>query len=185
MTDFDQLRAAAIAAGFDASLEDDVGSLLTVLAAAKPAGRILELGTGAGMGTAYLLGGATQGTRLVTVELEQSLSELAQQHISDDRVEWVVADAGEWLDRQAPGPRFDLIFADTWPGKFTHLDSAIDLLAPGGFYVIDDLQPQMNWPPHHQRSVNELVRVLDAHPRLHTARLNCASGVMICTNKSM
>ena len=38
--------------------------------------------------------------------------------------------------------RFDLIYADAWPGKFTHLDRALSLLTRGGIYFIDDLLPQ-------------------------------------------
>lgn len=44
----------------------------------------------------------------------------------------------EWLSQDDLGA-FDLIFADAWPGKFSHLDEALSLLSPGGFYVIDDL----------------------------------------------
>ena len=47
------------------------------------------------------------------------------------------------------GQRFDLIFADAWPGKFTHLDLALSILAPGAFYVVDDLLPQATWPADH------------------------------------
>src|SRR6478672_4814612 len=102
------LRAAALAAGFDASLEEAVGCLLTVLAASKPGGRILELGTGAGVGTASLLRGASADSRLTTVELDSSLSNLARRQISDDRVQWVVADAADWLNAQPSQASFAL-----------------------------------------------------------------------------
>jgi predicted O-methyltransferase YrrM len=45
------------------------GRLLTALAAAKPGGAILELGTG--LGTASLLAGMNAAVTLVTVELSQ------------------------------------------------------------------------------------------------------------------
>ena len=61
------LRAAAREAGFTMSCEERTGSLLAVLAAARPGGRILELGTGVGEGTAWLLSGMDGASRLVTV----------------------------------------------------------------------------------------------------------------------
>jgi predicted O-methyltransferase YrrM len=183
-TNLDDLRANAVAAGFEASVEEGVGCLLTTLAASKPGGRILELGTGAGLGTAYLLRGASTDSQLVTIELDSSLSELARRQISDDRVQWVVADAGDWLDSQPSQASFDLVFADTWPGKFTHLDSTLDLLAQGGLYVIDDLLPQANWPDHHQQRVDELIAALESRRELATVRADWASGVMICANRT-
>lgn len=43
--------------GFDMVSELKVGALLAALAATKPGGRFLELGTGTGHGTAWLLSG--------------------------------------------------------------------------------------------------------------------------------
>jgi hypothetical protein len=37
---------------------------------------------------------------------------------------------------------FDLIFADSWPGKFSALELALGMVKPSGFYLIDDLLPQ-------------------------------------------
>ncbi|MEU9087442.1 hypothetical protein [Streptomyces sp. NPDC048357] len=62
------LRAGARRAGFTLSCEERTGSLPALLAATRPAGRILELGTGVGEGTAWLLGGMDRASRLVTVE---------------------------------------------------------------------------------------------------------------------
>jgi hypothetical protein len=54
--------ALAHRAGFTRSCEPGTGALLAVLAAAVPAGgRILELGTGAGVGTAWLIFADAQG----------------------------------------------------------------------------------------------------------------------------
>ena len=48
-------RAATV--GFTMSSAAEDGRLFTALAAAKPGGAILELGTGTGLGTAFLLAG--------------------------------------------------------------------------------------------------------------------------------
>jgi hypothetical protein len=48
-----------------------------------------------------------------------------------------------------------------WPGKFSYLDKALALLHPGGLYVIDDLQPQPNWPEGHAPKVPALMSDLE------------------------
>ena len=66
-------------------------------------------------------------------------------------------DGAEYL-RGASAQQFDLIYADAWPGKFSHLDDALALLRPGGMYVIDDLLPQANWPMAMRRRWTPLSR---------------------------
>ena len=169
---------------FDASSGLAVGSLLSTLAATKPGGRLLELGTGVGLGTVHLLAGMSADARLVTVELDAVLSRIAQDEIDDARVEFVVADGGAWVQAEARGSRYDLVFADTWPGKFTHLDETLSLVAPGGLYVVDDLLPQPNWPAGHQASVDALVERLSELPGWRSVRLDGATGVMICARRT-
>ncbi|MFF7985967.1 O-methyltransferase [Streptomyces sp. NPDC007901] len=61
------------------SSEDRTGSFLAALSAARPAGRILELGTGAGEGTAWLLSGMDPASRLTTVELDPGIQAVARE----------------------------------------------------------------------------------------------------------
>lgn len=177
----ERIAARATEAGFDAASTPPVGELLAALAASKPGGRFLELGTGAGTGTACLLHGMDATARLTTVELAPELSAIAQDELNDDRVDWVVADGGAWLS--ANTETFDLVFADTWPGKFTHLDHALGSVKPGGLYVIDDLLPQPNWPHGHQAAVDELLADLRTRPGWTTAHLAEASGVLLCVRR--
>lgn len=177
----ERIHARADEVGFDAASVAAVGELLTALAASKPGGRLLELGTGPGLGTACLLRGMDATARVVTVELDPKLSAIAQAELRDDRVEWVVADGGNWLETNTDA--FDLVFADTYPGKFTHLDQALELVKPGGFYVVDDLLPQPNWPAGHQTAVDELLATLRARPGWVTAYFADATGVLLCSRR--
>jgi predicted O-methyltransferase YrrM len=75
--------------------------------------------------------------------------------------------------------QFDLIFADAWPGKFSHLDEALSLLASGAFYVIDDLLPQPNWPEGHAPKVPKLIKTLEERKELHITKLDWSTGILI------
>ncbi|MDX6262260.1 MAG: hypothetical protein QOH84_3948 [Kribbellaceae bacterium] len=173
------LRAAALDAGFVMSCDERTGSLLAVLAAARPGGRILELGTGVGEGAAWLLSGMDPTSQLVSVELDASVQAVARAELaSDARVTFVTGDGGEWLDGY-DGPPFDLVFADTWPGKFTHLDRALSLVAQGGTYLIDDLLPQAGWPQGHGDSVDRLLAQLAQRNDFHSVRLAWSTGLLM------
>ena len=166
------------AIGFNMISEPEVGALLAVLAASKPAGRLLELGTGTGHGTAWLLSGMDAASTLDTVDTDPAVVAIARRHLGfDTRVRFHVEDGGTFLQR--PHQRFDLIYADAWPGKFSHLDEALALLRPGGMYVIDDLLPQPNWPDGHAPRVPALIDDIERRREFATVRLSWASGLML------
>src|SRR5688572_31489907 len=58
------------------SSEPGTGSLLRALAASKPNGRFLELGTGAGVGTAWPLAGMDPGSRLISIDNDAEVSKI-------------------------------------------------------------------------------------------------------------
>jgi predicted O-methyltransferase YrrM len=173
------IMAETAALGFGMASEPRVGALLATLAASKPGGRCLELGTGTGHGTAWLLAGMNETARLDTVDTDAAVVAIAQRHLSaDTRVTFHVIDGAEFLIRPETG-HYDLIYADAWPGKFTHLDEALALLRDGGVYVIDDLLPQPNWPDDHPPKVAALIASLEARPAFTTVTLAWASGLML------
>ncbi|MEU1491533.1 O-methyltransferase [Streptomyces sp. NPDC005775] len=183
-TSLPALRAAAREAGFTLSCEERTGNLLTVLAAQRPGGRVLELGTGVGEGTAWLLSGMDDASHLVTVELDETVQEVAREQLgSDPRVTFVAGDGGAWL-QSYEGEPFDLLFADTWPGKFTHLERALRLVAPGGTYLIDDLDPQPGWPEGHGASVERLLADLEGREDFRTVRMAWASGLLMAVRSA-
>jgi predicted O-methyltransferase YrrM len=171
--------------GFEQSSAPLTGALLRSLAASKPDGSILELGTGVGMSTAWLLDGMSPGSALLTVDNAAGQLALVRQVLGhDQRLSIVHADGAELLAELAEaGRRFDLVFADTWPGKFTHLDQALALLAPGGIYVVDDLLPQPTWPAGHQLAVDALRTDLAARDDLAVVELEWSTGLLIATRR--
>src|SRR4029434_7096919 len=132
--------------GFTLASEPKTGALLRALAASKPSGEFLELGTGTGVGTAWLLAGIDARSHLTSIDSYSPVPDVARPHLGHDaRVTFLLGDGGAFLD-QSSGRQFDLIYADAWPGKFTHLEQTLALLKEGGIYFIDDLLPQPAWP---------------------------------------
>jgi predicted O-methyltransferase YrrM len=167
------------AIGFGMASEAKTGTLLRALAASKPAGRILELGTGTGVGTAWLLAGMDANARLDSVDNDQAAQAIAQRHLGrDPRVTFHLADGAEFLSR-LPALAFDLVYADTWAGKFTDLDAALALVRVGGIYLVDDLHPQPNWPEGHALKVAALVSELEKRHDFVAVKLAWASGLLI------
>ncbi|HZI80983.1 MAG TPA: class I SAM-dependent methyltransferase [Vicinamibacterales bacterium] len=171
------------AMAFTMSSEVKVGALLAALAASKPHGRVLELGTGTGHGTAWLLAGMDAASTLDTVDADDQVVSVARRHLGGDaRVTFHVIDGAAFL-RSGEAP-FDLIYADAWPGKFSHLDDALALLQPGGIYVIDDLLPQPNWPDGHAPKVPALIDDIERRAEFATVRLAWASGLMLVVRRA-
>jgi len=165
--------------GFAMSCEDRTGSLLATLAASKPGGRLLELGTGTGAGTAWLLDGMDRGSRLVTVEVNAAVQAVAGDHLGlDPRVSFEIGDAGAWLFAY-DGQPFDLAFVDCRPGKFQQFEELLALLRPGALYVGDDLLPQATWPGDHQERVTGFLDQLPTVGNLRYTTLAWASGLVV------
>ena len=165
--------------GFSMASESQTGSLLRTIVASKSAGRFLELGTGTGVATAWLLDGMDKGSRLATVDNDPTVAAIARRYLgSDRRVTFHLDDAATFIERQTPGS-FDFVFADAWPGKFLHLEQALALVRVGGFYFVDDLLPQPNWPAGHEPTVSALIERLATHDQFVVTNLAWASGLMV------
>ncbi|MEU3652158.1 class I SAM-dependent methyltransferase [Streptomyces sp. NPDC032161] len=176
----DGILADAARANFAMSCEDRTGSLLATLAASKPGGLFVELGTGVGAGAAWLTSGMDATARLITVEQDDDVQAIARRHLGDDpRIELVTADADTWLTEQEPGERFDFVYVDCRPGKYLRLPDLLALLKPGALYVVDDMLPQVTWPEDHQpRADGFLERLPDVH-NLRATPMSWASGLVV------
>ncbi len=128
--------------GFITSTRHETGRFLAALAASRE-GTLAELGTGCGVGSAWLSSGASKGARIVSAELDPALAEDVQRIFSD--VENVDVIAGDWstLEQYAP---FALLFVDVRE-VMEQIDVLADLLEPGGIAVLDDFVPSAHWPP--------------------------------------
>ncbi len=186
------LRDAARDIGFIQSSDDLTGGFLATLAASKPGGRFLELGTGVGAGSAWLLKGMDAASSLTTAEQSAEQVEVAKKYLGHDpRITFWVGDGREYL--QETHEPFDFIFADTKPGKINHPELALDLVAPGGFYVVDDMN--LGWTDKTDlvdasdyllevwQGQRELMELLEARKDFLSTRLDWSTGLMVCTKR--
>jgi predicted O-methyltransferase YrrM len=169
---------------FGMASEPLVGALLRALAASKPGGRFLELGTGTGVATAWLLSGMDAASTLVSVDIDENAQNVAARALGHDRrLQLVNSGALEYLATQ-PADCFDLVFADALPGKYEGLADALAVVRPGGFWVGDDLLPQPNWPEGHASKVPILVEQLARNANFSVLPLVWASGVVVAVRRS-
>jgi predicted O-methyltransferase YrrM len=153
---------------FEHSSQPDVGRLLSVLAATTPSrGRVLELGTGAGVGLAWIIHGLGQRTdvQVMSVELDRERAAITRTGGWPDWVSIIVGDGTELIRTLGS---FDLIFADTPGGKIYDLQTTIAALRPGGVVLVDD----MDLP--HDADAQRRARVAFVRDQLlRDARLLC------------
>ncbi len=180
---YEAIEEAGKLIGFSMPSDVQTGALVQTLAASKPRASLLEIGTGTGLATAWLLAGMDANSTLVSVDNEASYQAIAHEYLGhDNRLTLVCTDAGAWLVQQTKAS-FDLIFADAWPGKYAHLDETLSLLKPGGIYLIDDMLPQPNWPAGHDEKATSLVSQLEARTDVQLVKMAWSTGIMLVVKK--
>src|SRR5206468_13119298 len=115
--------------GFTHSSIPEVGRLLHVLAAQRGRTRVGELGTGCGVGAAWIVSALPPTVPFVTVELDETRARAAAELFADDENVRVLQ--GDWHELMPPEAPFDLLFLDS--GKqHPELDGeqVVGLLAP-------------------------------------------------------
>ena len=111
------------------------------------------------------LAGMDARSSLVSVENDPVVLAIARDEIgADPRLRLMEADGGDFL--ASCRERCDFVYADTWPGKYSHLRLSLILVKPGGIFLVDDRLPQPNWPAGHDAKGAELSAELEGLPDL-------------------
>ncbi|WP_276500826.1 O-methyltransferase [Terrimonas pollutisoli] len=177
------IQAATRQSNFTMASDTATCSLLRTLAASKPAGRFLELGTGTGLSTSWILDGMDNNSSLISIDNDPGFLGIAREFLGQDpRVNLLLIDCGEWLAGNGH-QKFDYIFADTWHGKYLLLDDVLSMLNKGGLYIIDDMLPQPNWPEGHTEKADSLVSYLESRNDLFLVKQSWATGIIIVVKK--
>jgi predicted O-methyltransferase YrrM len=169
--------------GFTMSSDVLTCSLLRTLAASKPASKLLELGTGTGLSTSWILDGMDINSTLISIDNDALFLEIAKNELgSDTRLNLIHTDGGKWIEENKT-KKFDYIFADTWHGKYLLLDEALNMLNKGGLYIIDDMLPQPNWPDGHSDKAAKLIAELEGKEDLILTIQVWATGIIVAVKK--
>ncbi len=105
------------------------------------------MGTGAGIGSAWIASALGRKASLSTVELDPALATEVRKSFAD--IKNVEVLMGDWLGVLPPAGPYDLVFFDgggpaaldrsNWP-------TIAALLKPNGMMLMDDLTPEEAWP---------------------------------------
>jgi predicted O-methyltransferase YrrM len=178
-----EIDEATKASGFTMASDMQTCCLLRTLAASKPAARFLELGTGTGLSTAWILDGMDEKSSLISIDNEKKLQDIAFRFLGNDqRLKLILTDGGHWVHGNKE-QKYDYIFADTWHGKYLLLDEVLGMLNKGGIYIIDDMIPVATWPEGHHEKVTNLIAYLDAREDLIITKQVWATGIIIAVKK--
>jgi demethylmenaquinone methyltransferase/2-methoxy-6-polyprenyl-1,4-benzoquinol methylase len=154
-----------------------------VLAAAVPAGgRILELGTGAGVGLAWLVSGlgARTDVEVLTVDLDPEMQSATRDAGWPDFVRFEIGDGARLAGELG---EFDLIFADAPGGKLEGLDRTIAALTPGGVLVVDDMDTSLHSDEALAAAIARVREELLSGADLICAELTSSSGVILAVKR--
>jgi predicted O-methyltransferase YrrM len=174
---------ATLALRFPFASNLEFGPLLRMLAASKPGGTLLELGTGTGVGTSWLLDGMDAAARLVTVERNPDVQAVAKKYLVEDRrVTFVLGDGADYL-RAAPAASVDLLFADGGAGKGRDLDLGLRVLRAGGLYIGDDLRQHLLQENGRAARMRAFEAALQARPDFAVVKLDWSSGVILAARR--
>ena len=179
-------RAAEVGVG---AVDVPPGAVLRLLAASSRARHIVELGTGAGVSTLWLLRGMRSDGVLTSVDAEGEHQRLAKASLQEaavpsGRARLIAGRALDVLPRLSDAA-YDLVFCDANRSEnLDYLNAAMRLLRPGGVVVFADALSGGRIAESSARdaetvAMRELARALREETRLAPAMLPVSSGLLV------
>ena len=119
------------------------GRLLSIISHMIRPKRILELGTFTGYSALCLAEGLAEGGKVVTIEHNDELEETIRRNFArsplGERIELVIGDAKEVLDRPSLVDAYELVFIDADKREYcAYLEAVYPLVPVGGFILADN-----------------------------------------------
>ncbi|WP_426486683.1 O-methyltransferase [Flavobacterium sp. 2] len=177
---YSEIKSDSEKISFSMPSDLQTGSFLRTLSATKKDGHFLELGTGTGLSLAWMVEGMSENSNLISIDNSSEYQNIAKKYFQKSNISLVCEDAENWI-LNYKGKKFDLIFADAWPGKYAVLEETLQLLNPGGIYLIDDMLPQKNWPTNHDKNVEKLVQELENRKDIQLTKMCWSTGLILIT----
>ncbi len=169
------------------------GAVLRVLAAALGARAVVEVGTGAGVGSLYLLRGMPQDGVLTTIDVEVEHQRAAKQAFAEagirpTRTRAISGRAQDVLPRLTDGA-YDMVFVDADKESYpTYVEQALRLLRPGGVVAVDNAlwHDRVADPARRDEIttvIREVGRTLREDDRVLPAMLPTGDGLLLAVRR--
>lgn len=175
------------------SVDASTGALLQVLTAATAAKAVVELGTGAGVSSLFLLGGMPADGILTSIDAESEHQRLAKQSLTDagysgSRARLIAGRALEVLPKLSDAA-YDVLFCDAAREEnLNYLESGLRLLRPGGMVIFAGATADGRVADPGARdtdtvAMRELLRAVKERDDLTPALLPVGSGLLVAVSK--
>jgi predicted O-methyltransferase YrrM len=169
------------------------GAALSVLAATAGARAVVEVGTGAGVSSLYLLRGMPEDGVLTTIDLEVEHQRAAKEAFTEAglrpaRTRTISGRALDVLPRLTDGV-YDLVFVDgDKESAAAYVEQAVRLLRPGGVLAVAGAlwHDRVADPARRDETttaVRELGRTVRADERLLPALLPTGDGLLVAVKR--
>ncbi|WP_197519754.1 O-methyltransferase [Pseudonocardia sp. HH130630-07] len=186
------LRDSLLANGLrPMQINDDAARVLQFLTTLHHPQRVVEIGTYIGYSAIHIARGMPPGGRLVSLEADTRLANLARDNLKKvgvaDSVEVVTGPAADYLSELAP-ETLDMVFIDADKISYSlYLKLCFPLLRQGGLLVADDALPNGDFSSESPgdggagavRSINAYNRSAAHSPRLLSAFIGTGNGLMV------
>ncbi len=165
------------------------GAALRFLAAALRARAVVEVGTGAGVGALYLLGGMPASGVLTSIDVRPEHQRaarvaFAEAGVAVSRTRLITGRALDVLPRLADGA-YDLVFVDAAKAEYPrYLEEGVRLLRPGGVIAFDNVlwHGRVVDPSHRDAdtvAMREVARSVRDDDRLVPVILPLGDGLLV------
>jgi predicted O-methyltransferase YrrM len=170
------------------------GAALRLLAATCGARAVVEVGTGAGVSSVYLLRGMRADGVLTTIDVEPEHHRAARETLGEEgtpsnRVRLISGRALDVLPRLTDSA-YDLVFCDADKQEYAgYLEQALRLLKPGGIVVFDNALQEGRVADPTQRdadttAIRELGKAVREDDRLVSALIPSGDGLLAAVAKA-
>jgi caffeoyl-CoA O-methyltransferase len=166
------------------------GALTTLLVSAIGARRALEIGTFTGYGSISIARGVGEGGRLVTCDISEEWTAIAERHFERagvaDRIDLRIGPAIETLRSLDASDPFDFAFIDADKSRYPdYYEQTLRLLRPGGLVMVDNvfragevIDPSVG--DEGVRAIRELNDRIASDPRVEpVAMIGVADGITL------
>ncbi len=165
------------------------GALLRFIAKAISARHVVEVGTGAGVSTLWLLRGMTDDSVLTSIDIELDHQRAAREtlgaaEIAPGRYRLIAGRALEVLPRLTDGA-YDLVLIDADKSEYAlYFEQALRLLRPGGVIAIDNALWHDRIADPAQRddetmALRDLVTLVREHEALTPVLVPTGDGLLL------